>query len=337
MASLVDHPLERGLSGPFMSFHATEAMSTERVLSVWERVPAGTQVKHVEPLGPLAQAPRLFETREALRRRFGQHAVTVLATGPLALPFRAVLAQGNALDYLALDERWAAAPGQRLLADATREWSRPGADPLTQRLGILGHGIAHSRSPRIHRQPFDRLDLPEDTDLPALLEALRPHYAGFAVTNPFKKRAALAVKASREAVNTLVRTSAGWAAANSDVDGAQAVLRALGCTELTVLGDGGVADALREAAVAASVKLTFARLGDVGLVKGPCVWTWPATVELPAALAFDGSKVAVIAYGRPAQAIARQVRARGGIPLRLGARWFIAQARKQRRLWESAT
>jgi hypothetical protein len=263
--------------------------------------------------------------------------VTVLATGPLALPFRAVLARSNALDYLALDERWAAAPGQRLLADATREWLRKGADPLTQRLGILGHGLTHSRSPRIHRQPFDRLDLPEDTDLEALLEALRPHYAGFAVTNPFKKPAALATRASREAVNTLVRTATGWAAANSDVDGARALLGELGCAELTVLGDGGVADALREAALTAAVKLTFVRLGEAGLIEGPCVWTWPASVELPAALAFDGSKVAVIAYGKPAQVIARQVSARGGIPVRLGARWFIAQARKQRRLWESAT
>jgi hypothetical protein len=47
--------------------------------------------------------------------------------------------------------------------------------------------------------------------------------------------------------------------------------------------------------------------------------------------------VAVIAYGAPGLAIARKIRELGGTPVRLGPRWFIAQARRQRQLWESAT
>jgi len=64
--------------------------------------------------------------------------VTVLATGPLALPFRAVLARKNALDYLALEPA-SARRSQRLLVDAVRE-ARAGM-PEGPRLGIIGHQI----------------------------------------------------------------------------------------------------------------------------------------------------------------------------------------------------
>jgi hypothetical protein len=300
-------------------------------------VPVGTQVKHVEPLGAPATAGRLFDTHAALVARFGADQVTVLATGPLALPFRAVLARRNALDYLALEPAWAAAPGQRLLADAVREWRRPARDPETARLGILGHRLAHSRSPRIHQPPFDRIDLPEDVDLAALLAALRPWYRGFAVTAPFKRAAARAAGATREAVNTLVRAGTGWQSHNSDVEGARAMLEAFGEPKVTVLGDGGVGDALREAA-GADYALRFVKRGEVGQapVTGAAVWTWPVTAEPPRGLRFEGARVAVIAYGPPALVLCRAIGALGGTPVRLGPRWFIAQARGQRRLWESS-
>jgi len=37
-----------------------------------------------------------------------------------------------------------------------------------------------------------------------------------------------------------------------------------------------------------------------------------------------------------APVIAREISQRGGVPIRLGPRWLIAQARRQRALWESA-
>jgi hypothetical protein len=70
---------------------------------------------------------------------------------------------------------------------------------------------------------------------------------------------------------------------------------------------------------------------------GAVVWTWPALVEVPQALRFEGAKVAVIAYGVPARTIAKEIVERGGAPVRLGPRWFIAQARRQRAVWESAS
>jgi shikimate kinase len=327
--------------GGLRSHHALAPMTTRDVLAHWRGTPAGVHVKHVEPLGALSDAGRLLETQAALRGVFGDR-VTVLATGPLALPFRAVLAESNALDYLAVDGSWSAAPGQRLLDDAVRSSRRARHDGATHRLGILGVPLGHSRSPRLHAQPFDRIEAPPDVDLGALLAALRPHYRGFAVTNPFKKAVARATNANRDAVNTLVREELGWSSANTDREGAAATLSALtrraGSRHVTVLGDGGVTGALREAAEQLGVTLTVLQRASIGDdVRGAVVWTWPAPVDAPAALRFEHALVAVIAYGAPASTIAARVQQRGGTPLRLGPRWFIAQARRQRALWESSS
>ena len=82
--------------------------------------------------------------------------------------------------------------------------------------------------------------------------------------------------------------------------------------------------------------ITRAQITSTSL-RGPIVWTWPSLVAVPEALRFEGAQVAVVAYGPPAQHIAREIVARGGTPKRLGPRWFIAQARRQRSLWESST
>jgi hypothetical protein len=47
--------------------------------------------------------------------------------------------------------------------------------------------------------------------------------------------------------------------------------------------------------------------------------------------------VGLISYGEPARRLARLIEGLGGTPVRLGPRWLIAQARRQRHLWESAT
>lgn len=336
LSSLIDRPLEEGGGETLVSFHSPTPLSPTEALAAWASVPVGSFIKHVEPLGALVEAPRLFETRDALVGRFGEANVTVLTTGPLALPFRAVLARRNALDYLALDTAWAAAPGQRLLEDAVREWRHPVRDLETARLAILGQRLAHSRSPRVHPLPFDRIDLPEGVALDEVLTALRPHYRGFAVTTPFKRAAARAAGARREAVNTLARTGDGWSAHNSDVEGARATLEALGAREVTVLGDGGVGDALREAAGTDYVLRFVRRHQLVGPISGAVVWTWPLVAEHPAQLRFEQARVAVIAYGPQARSLALTIRALGGTPVRLGPRWFIAQARGQRGVWESA-
>ncbi len=109
--------------------------------------------------------------------------------------------------------------------------------------------------------------------------------------------------------------------------------------KVTVLGDGGVTPALRVAAKTLGLELEVIPAAGVTStpVRGAVVWTWPALVPVPAALRFEDAKVAVIAYGVPARAIAKEISSRGGVPVRFGPRWFIAQARQQRTLWEAAT
>jgi shikimate kinase len=331
-AALVDHespsPARERVGVRVWSRHEPQPLDPSKALERWGEISVGTQVKHVEPLGEVASFPRLLETQARLLERFGEGNVTVLATGPQALPFRAVLNQRNALDYTALDASWRAAEGQRLLADAVREARAP-ASP-NGRLAIIGSAITHSRSPRIHHQPFDRIELPPDTDVAALVAALHPHHRGFAVTNPFKKRFGPA------AVNTLIRTPAGFRSENTDVAGARAMWEALGePQELTVLGDGGVTAALRTLPAKLEV---VTREHATRTLSGTVVWTWPADVTPHDGLRFaPGTRVAVLAYGPPARRIAATIRVRGGAPLRLGPRWFIAQARQQRTLWESAS
>ncbi|MFO0594672.1 MAG: shikimate kinase [Myxococcaceae bacterium] len=329
LATVIDSP--QG-GGSLVSLHTDRALTTAEAMAKWRSLASpGVLVKHVEPLGEPGAFPRLLETQRQLIERFGAGRVTVLATGPLALPFRAVLNQHNGLDYLALSSRWRAAEGQRLLSDAVREARRSVRDGSTERLGILGGALDHSRSPRIHAQPFDRIELPIDTDVPALLAALRPHYRGFAVTNPFKKRLGVPGVA---AANTLVRTASGWRASNTDVEGARVTWEALGRpSSLTVLGEGGVAPALRELP---GVEVRFVTRAQITAapIGGVVVWTWPVGVDVPHALNFaGGARVAIIAYGAAARVLAQLIEERGGVPVRLGARWFIAQARGQRAAW----
>jgi hypothetical protein len=325
------------------SHHAERPLSPEEALRLWDvALPPGSLVKHVEPLGEVSRdrISALLETQARLRARFGDGRVTVLAMGALALPVRAVLARRNVLDYVALGGDWKAAPGQRLLADAAREARvpLPEGEGMGGRLGILGTLIAHSRSPRIHLQPFDRIDIPEDSPVESLVDALLPHYRGFAVTSPFKIRLARHTGSPLDAINTLVRRRDRWESFNTDTAGARAVLERLGTRDLFVLGDGGASAAIRAVGSEAGHQLRFLRRAEIsGPLSGSGIWTWPDRVPPPDALRFQGARVAVIAYGAPARRIAAEITRRGGTPLLLGAAWFIAQARQQRTLWETAS
>lgn len=343
-AERVDRDVSEGhLDAPagklLASHHADRPLSTAEALARWDvTLPADALVKHVEPLGAPERISELLATQEALRARFGPERVTVLAMGPLALPVRAVLAQRNVLDYVAAGGAWSSAPGQRLLDDVVRELKAPSRGEGTLRLGILGTAISHSRSPEIHRQPFDRIDIPEDAPVEALVDALRPYYAGFAVTSPFKRRLAKHTGSALDAINTLVRQGDRWTSFNTDIDGARATLEALQAREVSVLGDGGTTAALRAAASDLGCTLRILRREDArGPLSGAIVWTWPDHVPPPESLRFENARVAVIAYGPPGRRVASEIERRGGTALALGEAWFDAQAQKQRTLWESAT
>ena len=341
-ATYVDRDVTVSVDAPaaklLASHHAERPLSTAEALKLWEQaLPATALVKHIEPLGAPAREKELLETQARLIERFGAGRVTVLGMGALALPVRGVLARLNALDYVAAGGGWSAAPGQRLLDDVVRE-SRAAGHATRLRRGILGTSIVHSRSPRIHRQPFDRIDIPEDAPVEELVDSLLPHYAGFAVTSPFKLRLARHTRSPLEAVNTLVRRGGHWESFNTDVEGARAVLKRLGAREAFVLGDGGSTAALRAVAAELGCPLRILKRAEIHEpLTGTGVWTWPDRINPPEGLRFDGARVAVIAYGAPGRRVAKEISRRGGTPVMLGAAWFIAQARRQRELWETAT
>lgn len=123
---------------------------------------------------------------------------------------------------------------------------------------MLGSPIAHSRSPQLHLAAYRALGLEGWTyeriectaeQLPSVVSEFGPEWVGVSVTMP-NKFAALRFADERTpraelvgAANTLVRTSTGWRADNTDIDG---VTGALGeaSGHAIVVGSGGTAPAV---------------------------------------------------------------------------------------------
>lgn len=136
--------------------------------------------------------------------------------------------------------------------------------------GVLGDPIAHSLSPVLHRAGYDAVGLPSwryvSRRVPAgtlapFLAGLGPDWRGLSLTMPLKREAmpllaSLSHRARRAgAVNTIVRTSYGWAGDNTDLPGAVNAVRERHEGPLrraVILGAG---------ATAASVGLALVELG----------------------------------------------------------------------------
>jgi shikimate dehydrogenase len=136
--------------------------------------------------------------------------------------------------------------------------------PATQdgrRAAVLGHPIAHSLSPTLHRAAhaalgltgweYTAIDVTED-DLPGFVHGLGPRWAGLSLTMPLKRtvRPLLAAESSLArrvgAVNTVVLGPDGAVGHNTDVPGIVAALRGAGIDRLpsrggVVLGGGATA------------------------------------------------------------------------------------------------
>jgi shikimate dehydrogenase len=155
------------------------------------------------------------------------------------------------------------------------------------RAAVLGSPIAHSKSPQLHLAAYRALGLDDwiyeriecgAEELPGVVGGFGPEWVGVSVTMPGKfaalrfaderaERAALVGSA-----NTLVRTTRGWRADNTDIDGvAGAVGSASG--RALVCGSGGTAPAavvglaelgVRDITVVARNPEKAARLVDLG-------------------------------------------------------------------------
>jgi shikimate dehydrogenase len=131
-----------------------------------------------------------------------------------------------------------------------------------KRAAVLGHPVAHSLSPVLHRAAYEALGLDwsyeaidvDVPDLEAFLAALDDDWAGLSLTMPLKNEAArLADFIEPQAklvgpVNTLVRSGLGeyrqWVGANTDIHGIVAALAEGGATRVesaVIVGAGATA------------------------------------------------------------------------------------------------
>ena len=112
--------------------------------------------------------------------------------------------------------------------------------PVPFRCAVLGDPIEHSLSPVLHRAGYEALGLASWTyelrqvrsgDLPWFLGTLDESWRGVSLTMPLKREALALIDArSRRAelaggINTLVRTTYGWAGDNTDYPGAVAAIQ----------------------------------------------------------------------------------------------------------------
>jgi shikimate dehydrogenase len=107
------------------------------------------------------------------------------------------------------------------------------------RCAVLGDPIEHSLSPVLHRAGYEALGLAwtyqtrrvKSGDLAWFLSTLDESWRGLSLTMPLKREAmAIVADVSHRArlvgaVNTLVRTTYGWAGDNTDLPGAVAAVR----------------------------------------------------------------------------------------------------------------
>lgn len=129
-----------------------------------------------------------------------------------------------------------------------------------KRLAVLGHPVAHSRSPEIHRLfadatgialDYQAIDIAPDALADHLSRSFSDAWTGFNVTLPHKvavaehcvERSLRAEQAG--AVNTLLRGPNGWIGDNTDGEGLMADLRRLGVSlvdrRVLIIGAGGAA------------------------------------------------------------------------------------------------
>ena len=129
---------------------------------------------------------------------------------------------------------------------------------MIPKLSVLGSPISHSKSPAIHSAAYRVLGLDWTYDkievrkggLRSFMEQLDPLWLGLSLTMPLKEEAARfanSLDAAAEltgAVNTLVRTDAGWAGYNTDVFGIVQAVRLAGVETpktVLILGSGATA------------------------------------------------------------------------------------------------
>jgi 3-dehydroquinate dehydratase/shikimate dehydrogenase len=225
----------------------------------------------------IAVTPRNLRENEmlldALRRH--HHGLSLIGMGERGLYSR-ILAPffGSELFFASRDETHNAAPGQLALDRALPIYGDRRLLPPHKIFAIAGNPAGKSLSPTIHNPLFREHGLPGAYTIASFetFEEIADSFeqgriAGLSVTAPFKQDAlqfaegagATVGPNAREAnaVNTLVHTDRGVIADNTDVDGFEALLRAVRGKRAAVVGAGATSRAalvaLRRAGIDATV------------------------------------------------------------------------------------
>ena len=155
------------------------------------------------------------------------------------------------------------------------------SDGASKLLGVLGHPIAHSQSPRLFKRilaaegredvVYRTFDLPNIEDFHTLTQD-HPNLVGLNVTVPHKQAIlSKLVGVSEEAqavgaVNTLVKTPQGWEGHNTDVWGFQRSIQPFLANRherALVLGTGGSAAAVHHILAKLGIEaVSVSRAGD---------------------------------------------------------------------------
>jgi 3-dehydroquinate dehydratase/shikimate dehydrogenase len=349
-----------------LSFHDFDGVPSdlEAGLDRMAATPAAV-LKVAVQAAALADAIRVMDLGSRLRGR----QFVGIAMGTPGIVTRVLAARaGCAWTYAG--QGWA--PGQ-VPADVLRDVYR--FDTLSTRtrlFGVVGRPVTHSLSPAMHNAAFaaagiDAVYLPLEAASvdDFLVFADRLELEGASVTAPFKvsliAHAALDAVARRVgALNTLRRTTQGWTATNTDLDGFLAPLRArlaLRGLRASILGAGGAARAVALALTDAGARVTVhgrqrSRAQEVAALVGaavdgfePAPGSWDLLVNatpvgtaprvddspLPST-ALDGRLVYDLVYNPPATRLLRDAD-RAGCAVLGGLDMLVAQAAAQFAWW----
>ena len=204
----------------------------------------------------------------------------------------------------------------------------------TRLVGLLGHPVSESLSPRMQNAAFaarglDWAYVACDVKLEELETAVRglvaAGFAGANVTTPHKAAAAALAETDLPSVNTLVFEEDRIRGFSTDA----AVLAGLPAERAVVLGDGGAAAAFREALPHAR---SFARRGDWPPDVGDADLVVNATSERDEVLAELGSGQTLVDLPYPETATARAARERGAVVVD-GLEVLVAQGAASFELW----
>ncbi len=370
----------------------------------FERTPANLNALFDEiaatPAGAIKGAFAAADARDALRiaeqvRRHPHRRVIALAMGEAGVASR-VLARklGGWLVYAAMSAESASAPGQPTVAElrGVYRWDSIGAD--TRVFGVIGWPVAHSMGPRVHNAAMAAAGI-DGVYVPLPVEPRYEAFAdfmasvensdwldagGFSVTLPHKEHAlrwlreargeVSATAAAIGAVNTLVRTPAGWRGENTDAEGIAAALNTaegmpagwFAGRRVDLLGAGGAARAAMHVLACAGCEVTvynrkleraeklahemgcaarpWEERGSGGgelLVNCTSVGQWPRAGETPIRAEGLSGRTAVfdMVYNPRMTRLLKDAAAAGCTAIS-GTEMFAGQAEAQHRLWHGS-